>query len=120
MHKHEPSSSSSPTSRCFSRLLGGLELECERYEEALEHLEASLAIQCEAGNRRFEGMVLGDLGVLHARQKRDHEAAAAFQDGEAVLRAITNKVELAKLLCKKASFVHGLGELQSATAIIGC
>ena len=47
--------------------------------EGAAHYEAALAIAREVGNRRAEGSVLGNLGVLHSEQGRMEEARAHYE-----------------------------------------
>jgi hypothetical protein len=87
-------------------------------EEAREHHERALSINREVGDRRGEGVVLGSLGALHAREGRDDEARAAFAAGERLLREVGDKVELGKLLCTRGVAETGWGESAAARAAL--
>jgi tetratricopeptide (TPR) repeat protein len=62
--------------------LGKAERLSGRMEEARGHCEAALAIHREMGNRRLEGLVLGNLSNIHREQGRMEEA---HTQGEAAL-----------------------------------
>ena len=85
-------------------------------EEALRHYQEALAIHREVGNRRAEGLVLGDLGALHAQQGRMEEARAALSAGEALLRAVDDRFDLGKLLCQRGECERLAGDLPAARA----
>jgi len=48
-------------------------------EEARGLFEEALAIQREAGTRRIEGQILGELGILHGQQGRMAELQCHLQ-----------------------------------------
>ena len=52
-----------------------------RMEEARAHYEAALAIHREVGDRRAEGIVLGNLGSLHQRSGSDGGGARPLRGG---------------------------------------
>ena len=53
----------------------------------------------EVGYRRAEGAFLSNLGDLLAKLGRMGEAREALEKGEALLRAVDDKLALGKLLC---------------------
>ena len=59
-------------------------------------------IHREVGDRRSEGIALGNLGVLHLEQGRMEEAREALARGEAILPDQDDRVELGKFLCTRA------------------
>jgi len=70
-----------------------------RPDEARSRYEAALAVARELGDRRSEGQVLGYLGLLHARQAGSTRRAPASNSGEALLRAMSDRLSLGVLLC---------------------
>ena len=55
------------------------------------HLDAALAIHREAGNRRAEGSVLGNLGLLHHEQGRIEQARAHYEAALAIHREMGDR-----------------------------
>ena len=55
-------------------------------DQARLHYESALAIHREVGNRHFEGIELGNLGVLHLEQGRTNEARMHFASAIAIHR----------------------------------
>ena len=93
-------------------------MEQGRMEEAKTHLQGALAVHREVGNRRNEGVVLGNLGILHQEQGRMEEAKAHLQGALAVHREVGNRHFEGYLLGQLAR-VHALqGDLQLATALL--
>src|SRR5207245_3178217 len=86
-----------------------------RAGEARTRYEAALAVARELGDRRSEGQVLGYLGPLHARQARFDEARACLDTGEALLRAMSDRLSLGVLLCCRAEAAHLSGDPGAAT-----
>jgi tetratricopeptide (TPR) repeat protein len=64
-----------------------------RMEEAREHYERALAIHREAGDRRLEGHVLGNLGKVHEVQGRMEEAREHYERALAVSREVDNRCD---------------------------
>ena len=92
-----------PHLECF--LLINLGIACQRLqrpEEARHHFEVTLALARELGERRWEGQVLGYLGVMHAQSNDAARALDCLQRGEDLLRAISDRSSLALLLCNRA------------------
>jgi len=69
----------------------------------------------ELTDRRSEGQVLGYLGLLHARQARFEEARTCLDTGEALLRAMSDRLSLGVLLCCRAEAAHLSGDPGAAT-----
>jgi predicted ATPase/class 3 adenylate cyclase/Tfp pilus assembly protein PilF len=105
-----------------ARDLGYVRLECDalgnlgtlyermaRGDEALIHYEAALVIARELGERRWEGKFLSRLGRLHARQSNFAEARLCLDAGEAMLRAVPDRMSLGILLCSRAETEHLAG-----------
>ena len=59
--------------------LGQAEWRCGRMEEAHAHFEAALQIHHEMGDRRSEGVVLGELGNVRREQGRMEEALGQYE-----------------------------------------
>ena len=60
-------------------------------EEARELYEQALAIVREAGNRRVEGIVLGNLATVHQEQGRMEEARELYEQALAIDREVGNR-----------------------------
>lgn len=67
--------------------------------DAVEHHQAALRVIRVLGDKRYEGQVLNHLGSLYAHQRRFEEARACFDEGEALLTAVADRLNLALLLC---------------------
>ena len=87
-------------------------------EEALRHYQDALAIHREVGARRNEGVVLGELGELHARAGRAGDAHCALAEGERLLRDVGDPLALGGLLCTVARLERGEGNLEAAAATL--
>jgi hypothetical protein len=61
-------------------------------------------------------VVLGQLGALLTQQGRLDEARALLAEGEAQLRAVDEKLELASLLCLRGRLELAAGDLARAQA----
>jgi tetratricopeptide (TPR) repeat protein len=85
-------------------------------DEARAHLDAALAIARDIGDRQSEGIALGNLGSLHARQHQFDEARSALTAGEALLRGVRARAELVSLLCSRAEAEHLAGDRPAALA----
>ena len=68
----------------------------------------------ELGDRRSEGQVLGYLGLTHARQARFDRARACLDSGEALLRAMSDRLSLGVLLCCRGEAAHLAGDPDAA------
>ena len=85
-------------------------------KEAREHYEAALAIHREAGNRRVEGIVLGNLGALHQAQGRMEAARRCSHESTTILRDASDGLELGKFLCKRGELEVQQGNIPAARA----
>jgi tetratricopeptide (TPR) repeat protein len=95
-----------------------------RYSEALEHFQQAIAIAREVGNRRVEGMTLGNLAWLHRQQGRLPEALEYYQQALAIAREVGDHGSEAVTLGNLAIFhleqgrsLEGREYLQRALAI---
>ena len=73
-----------------------------RPDDARRHHTAAVEMARNLGDRRSEGQFLGYLGVLLARQAEFTEARECLAAGEALLRAVSDRMSLAILLCARA------------------
>jgi tetratricopeptide (TPR) repeat protein len=107
-------------SRLLERLvlcnLGMVYASLARFDEALDHFEASLVVARESGDQRSEGQFLGYLGLLHARQTRVDAARTCLSVGDALLRAVSDRLSLAILLCGRAETEFLAGDTDAAKA----
>jgi tetratricopeptide (TPR) repeat protein len=62
-----------------------------RSSEALEPFQQALSIAREVGNRRLEGVILGDLANLHRTQGHASEALEHYHDALAIAREVGNR-----------------------------
>jgi predicted ATPase/class 3 adenylate cyclase/Tfp pilus assembly protein PilF len=89
--------------------LGRLHCEQGRLDEAGSCYDLALAHARAAGYRRLEGVVLGGFGELLARRGRPEEGLVEIRAGEALLREIGDREELARLLCGRGIMEARLG-----------
>lgn len=83
-------------------------------DEARVHYDEALAVLRDGGNRRSEGIVLGDLGELHMVQGRMDEARASLEAGERLLRTVHDPLELGKLLATRTRLEHAAAQPDEA------
>jgi predicted ATPase/class 3 adenylate cyclase/Tfp pilus assembly protein PilF len=98
--------------------LADLLLEQGDLETARSHLGECLRRAQETQARGVEGAFLGSLGELELRCGRLAEAAEAFEQGVALLRASKVPMELAKILCRRATLEAHRGDPSSADATL--
>lgn len=98
--------------------LGVLHSDQGRFAEARAHYEQALALAREAGYRRLEGAVLGGLGDLLVKQGQADAALELLRSGEALLRVVADREELAKLLCILGRAEVACGERARAGAAL--
>ncbi len=94
--------------------IASVELRQARWAMAQQHAEQALVIHRATFNRRYEGVTLACLAEAYACQGMLPEAIAAFAQGEAVLRAIEDPVELANLLCARGRANVAAGDIGQA------
>ena len=71
-----------------SSRIGDLHYEQGRIEEARAHYDQAFAITREVGNRRFEGILLGEQGNRHRDQGRWEEARTHYEAALAMIREV--------------------------------
>jgi len=98
--------------------LGSLQLSLGDHAAALEYGQAALQRHRETRDRLYVGMTLALLGETLLAQRQTQAALAALDEGEAVLRAIDNPVELAALLCSKGKALHDAGDAPAARQVL--
>ena len=106
--------------RLEGSVLCNLGIVCEHADpvEARARYEAALAVAHGLGDRRAEGQFSTYLGRLHARQGRLEAAQTCLDAGEALLRALGDRVSLGILLCSKAEAEHLAGRSGEADAAL--
>ena len=77
---------------------------------------AALAIHRERSDRYAEGMLLDHIGELLRREGRLAEAVQTLTAGEALLGAVDDPHELAKLLCTHCRVLLDSGDIDAARA----
>jgi len=85
-----------------------------RMAEAREHYERALTIDCEVGNRRDEGIVLGSLGILHRQQGRIHEARECYERSLAAHREVSNRYGEGTVLANLGILHRQQGRIEEA------
>ena len=71
-------------------------------DDARRYHREAVDMARKLGDRRSEGQFLGYLGVLLARQGEHTEARACLVAGEALLRAVSDRMSLGILLCARS------------------
>jgi predicted ATPase/class 3 adenylate cyclase len=102
---------------CAAR--GGLGIVRERLarpDEALVQFETAVRMAHELKEPRYEGRFLGYLGLLHARQWRHEDARRCLDSGEALLRSVSDRLELGLLLTSRAEAHRLAGNAAAASA----
>ena len=89
-----------------------------RPEEARADFEAAIAIYRSCKSYFPLGECLGHLGLLHARQGRHAQALRCLDEGEAQLRALSDKWLLGILLCGRAEALHWAGDAAASAAAL--
>ena len=87
-----------------------------RFHEAAPRFDEAIAIAREMRDDRHQGQFLGYLGLLRARENRPDLARAALTQGETLLRAASDPLSLAILLCGRAEAELLAGDLVAARA----
>jgi tetratricopeptide (TPR) repeat protein len=78
--------------------------------EAAQHLcEQALAIHREAGDRRREGNVLGNLGILHLHQRRPEKSRQILEQALAIFREVDNRRAEGSMLSNLGAVCMELG-----------
>ena len=85
-----------------------------RPDEARADFEAAIAIYRDTRSLLPLGECLGHLGLLHARQGRHEDARRCLDEGEAQLRALSDRWLLGILLCGRAEVLHWAGDAAAA------
>jgi len=97
--------------------LGTLRLGQGQIELALADFGAALAVARAIGARRLEGVALGNLGQAHRLLGDLASAATSLGQGEPLLRALDDKIELGKLLCFKGLLALERGDPAAAALL---
>jgi predicted ATPase len=85
-----------------------------RYSEAAKRYEQALAIHREVGNRRSEGVTIGNLAGLYREQGRTQEALEDLQQALAIAREVGNRRGEGITLAELASLHHAQSRTQEA------
>ena len=85
---------------------------------ARHHLENCLLIAREVGWKAVEGAFLGAMGELVALEGRLAEAESLLNQGEGMLEAVGHRVELSKLVCRRARVWLGAGRINDARVLL--
>jgi predicted ATPase/class 3 adenylate cyclase len=99
--------------------LGALEHGRGRPAEARAHYARALALARAVNHVRLEGAVQALLAVVLAEAGEAQEARAALDAGEVLLRSVSDRVELAKLFCRRAEAEAALADGRAAGQALG-
>jgi tetratricopeptide (TPR) repeat protein len=94
--------------------LGEIEAKQRRHAEARQCFEAALARHRETGNRLYMGVTSGALARTLLATAQPLAALPVLDEGERLLRAIDNPVELRELLAVRGQVCHALGDITGA------
>lgn len=96
--------------------LGGVSLHLGRYDEAIDHLGAALAIRRQIGDRTGEARTINNLAAVYGRLGRHREAGEHYQRSLLIAREIGDQASETLVLTNLA-FVHlRLGRYRDAVA----
>jgi predicted ATPase len=98
--------------------LGMLHQELNQHAAARPPLEAALIIARDIGARHLEGVTLGALAAALSSEGHLDEAHERAIGGEQILRALGDKMELAKLLCVRVLLHHQRQDPAAAAATL--
>jgi predicted ATPase/class 3 adenylate cyclase/Tfp pilus assembly protein PilF len=98
--------------------LGDLYLERGDLLGASKELQAAVDLCQGIGFSLGEGAFRGSLGELQAASGRISEAREQFAAGERCLRLVGERLELAKLLCKRVGLERQAGQAETAAALL--
>jgi predicted ATPase/class 3 adenylate cyclase/Tfp pilus assembly protein PilF len=87
-------------------------------QQALTYYEEAIDLARDLHDRRSEGQFLGYLGRLHARQRRFDAADICLETGEALLRAVSDRISLGILLCGTAEAESLRGRPERAEQVL--
>lgn len=88
-------------------------------DDALDAYAKSEALADACGDRRLLGWVHAGRGRLHLRRGAHARAAASLQQAEGLLRSVSGRVGLAKMLCSRAELDDATGERARAERALG-
>ena len=85
-------------------------------EPARRNYETALVVARRLEDRRTQGQVLGYFGLLQAREGEFDGARASFEEGERLLRELSDPLSRGLLLCCRAE-AEQLGGASAAAAV---
>jgi len=104
-----------PASRCHLLNAQGLwAIDCGRHQDARVLYEKALGVATEAGDRRWQGGVLGNLGLLTHSQGKLDEAIAFYERALALSAASGDKRWEGNMRCNLGMACLGLGKSAEA------
>jgi tetratricopeptide (TPR) repeat protein len=99
-------------------ILAGAEWEQGRFEEARALYEQALALHREIGDRRNEGVALGNLAGILLHQGRLEEAGQCCEQALAVHRAVGNRRSIGNALNNLSGVRQAQGRLAEARRLL--
>jgi CHAT domain-containing protein/Tfp pilus assembly protein PilF len=85
-----------------------------QYQESFEYDQKTLSLAREIGNKRSEGIALGNLGVYYANVGNFPEAMKLFYDKLAVMKELNNKTEQVSVLSNIGALNDWQGNVQKS------
>jgi CHAT domain-containing protein/Tfp pilus assembly protein PilF len=85
-----------------------------KYQQDLEYNKKALVIAREIGNKRSEGIILGNIGVVYAQRGDFQEALDYFHQKLAVVKELGDKSEEAQILTNIGVISDWKGDTQEA------
>jgi DNA-binding SARP family transcriptional activator/tetratricopeptide (TPR) repeat protein/DNA-binding XRE family transcriptional regulator len=95
-------------------LIGNVELEQGRYQQAGDHYRQALALYRAAGDRAGEARPLGNIGIVEMELGRCEQAARYQQEAAAIFRDIGDRLGEARALGNLGEARHLQGRYQEA------
>jgi tetratricopeptide (TPR) repeat protein len=107
-----------------SRLFGGSLLSLQRFDEAIQHIQRTLALSRQMSERWHEGWAMNDLGFAHLGMGRLPEATAYFDHALVIFRELDNQdgtttalANLSDALYRQRRFPEAIEHANQALAI---
>lgn len=88
-----------------------------RAVESRYALLQAVILHREVGNRRFEGIALGDIALLHFAEGRVDEAARVFEQALAIHAEVGNRRYLGRTRCEYALLLLQPGQPEPARSL---
>jgi tetratricopeptide (TPR) repeat protein len=94
--------------------LGVVNFALQKWDHAQAHYNAALSLARSLHDRRSEGLFLGYLGQLQARQGRFDEARTSVDAGEQLLLQLADPISLGLIRCHRVELELRAGDRTAA------